>query len=268
LRYSILVNSTDSYEDCWNPFFFLFCKFWSSYNGKIYLNTETKDFSYPGLNITSIKNNIENPKDKITWSECLLMGLNKIETDIILYLQEDYFINNYVNFNEVNEFVDIMDKENIACIYLSHAGPHGPYLPTQNKKVYQVGKKAVYRISLQAALWKKVILKKYLRRHENSGQFEIFGTKRAQRQKDNICCIDVRNVNNYTGIIPYYPTGIVQGRWNKEAVFNLFNENQIKIDFEKRGFYNSQIVYRGKKITLKKIINRIKSILIGIRSYF
>ena len=67
--YAILINSTDSFEDCWHPFFKLFSKFWPNYEGKIYLNTETKDFKYHELDIVCIKNNISPPAKKNTWSE-------------------------------------------------------------------------------------------------------------------------------------------------------------------------------------------------------
>ena len=57
-NFSILVNTTDSFSDCWNPFFKLFKKYWPNYGGKIYLNTEIKDFKYEGLNIICIKNKL------------------------------------------------------------------------------------------------------------------------------------------------------------------------------------------------------------------
>ena len=257
--YSIIVNSTDSFEDCWFPFFLLFKKFWHNYNGNIYLNTETKDFYFPGLNILPIKNNIETPDKKITWSQCLIKAIEKIETDIILYLQEDYFINNYVNYNQISEFVNLMSRENISCIHLTPYGPGGPYLPTLYNKLYLVSQKAPYRICTQAALWKKEVLKKYLRHHENAWQFEIYGTKRSYRKKDTFYCINSNIFNNGELIISYYPTGIIHGRWNKEAVFKLFNENKIHIDFEERGFFSSKVKSSRKKITINKIINRIRS---------
>ena len=48
-KFSVFVNSTDSFEDCWFPFFSLFKTFWPEFGGKIYLNTEAKQFCYPGL---------------------------------------------------------------------------------------------------------------------------------------------------------------------------------------------------------------------------
>lgn len=257
--FSVFVNSTDSFEDCWYPFFYLFNKFCPDYKGKIYLNTETKAFSFPDLNIISIKNNIENPNKLVTWSQCLMRAIDIIETDIILYLQEDYFIKYYVDFKQILEFVNLMEKENVSCIHLTSYGPHGPYLSTPYKKLSLVDQKAPYRISTQASLWKKEVLKKYLRPHENAWQFEIFGTKRSHKKKDYFYCINNQTLNDGREIIPYQPTGIINGKWNKKAIFELFRDNQIKVNFEKRGFYNPQINRQKQKITLIKIINRFKS---------
>lgn len=55
MKYSIIVNTCDSYSDCWEPFFKLFSVFWKDCKGKIFLNTEYKDYSFPGLDITPTK---------------------------------------------------------------------------------------------------------------------------------------------------------------------------------------------------------------------
>ena len=55
MKYSVLVNTCDKFEDCWNPFFQLFCMYWQDYKGKIYLNTEYKDYSFPDLDIIPVK---------------------------------------------------------------------------------------------------------------------------------------------------------------------------------------------------------------------
>src|SRR5688572_20936347 len=99
--YSIVVNTTDSFEDCWQPFFKLFDKYWAGSKPSIFLNTETKDFSYSGLDITCSKVAGSNPTSRIAWGECLLRCLEKIDTEMILYLQEDYFINAPVRVDQI-----------------------------------------------------------------------------------------------------------------------------------------------------------------------
>ncbi len=77
---NLFINTTDSFEDCWLQFFILLKKFWPQFNGKIYLNTENKTFTFPSLNIISLKNGLHQSK----WTNCLLSGLMKVPDEYIL----------------------------------------------------------------------------------------------------------------------------------------------------------------------------------------
>lgn len=46
---TMMVSSTDSYEDCWNPYFLLMQKFWPDCPYPVVLNTEEKSYAYPTL---------------------------------------------------------------------------------------------------------------------------------------------------------------------------------------------------------------------------
>lgn len=52
---TLLVNSCDSYEDCWNGFFDLLLIQWQDFNMKVVLNTETKTYSHDGLSIETMR---------------------------------------------------------------------------------------------------------------------------------------------------------------------------------------------------------------------
>lgn len=236
-NFSILVNTTDSFEDCWFPFFKLFKKYWSDHTGKIYLNTEEKIFTYPPLHIVSIQNNIYRCHKKIAWSESLIRALDYINTDIILYLQEDYFLTDYVDNKKISYFASLLKQNNYSCIHLTGHATSGPILTTNNPYLWKISQKAPYRISTQAALWNKSSLKFYLRKKETPWEFEVLGTKRAHKIKDEIYCVNLKIFNKNNSLIPYTATGIVKGKWNKDKVCNLFMKNEINIDFQKRGFY-------------------------------
>ena len=236
-NYSILINTTDSFEDCWIPFFTLFKRYWPDYTGKIYLNTETKVFTYPGLNIVSIQNNKSTPDIKITWSECLLRALNSIDDDIILYMQEDYFLKDEVKTDLVEKYVQMM-QENAAmhCIHLTDQGVTPDKKSDTFEGLYSVKLKQRYRISCQAALWRKDTLKSYLRTYESAWEFEEFGSKRATIANDDFYVVDKEWVKlNQFEIIPYIFTGIIQGRWYEKTV-PLFQKHNIHVDYTKRGF--------------------------------
>lgn len=250
-QFSILVNTTDSFEDCWIPFFTLFKKYWPDYKGTIYLNTETKRVSFQGLNIVSIQNNLANSNYVPTWSECLLHALDVIPDVTVLYMQEDYFLHDFVKNDIIIELSSLISSTDIDCIHITDQATPGPFYKTDYSQLVEIGKKAPYRISTQAALWRKDVLRKYIRKNENAWQFEYYASKRAGIFKDklyNVTSILCKKDQNE--IIPYVFTGIIRGKWNKEVI-ELFSKNGIIVDYEKRGYYDT--------INTKKVLDRLKT---------
>ena len=45
---TIIVNTCDRFEDCWNPFFILLEKFWTNCQHPIILTTFDKKYDYSG----------------------------------------------------------------------------------------------------------------------------------------------------------------------------------------------------------------------------
>ncbi|MBD2594938.1 hypothetical protein H6G74_11430 [Nostoc spongiaeforme FACHB-130] len=250
---TILVNSTDSFEDCWQPFFTLFAKYWSDCPHPIVLNTETKVFSYPGLNIQCSQVGVNDDSGtRPSWSDCLIRCLDKINSQYILYVQDDYFLNDYVNTTILYDFLEIMECEGYSHIRLRETLGLGPYNPSSKYPLlWEIPQRANYRIGLQAGLWVKDRLKFYLEPNETGWEFERWGSIRARKIKDSFFC---QNLDYFNGqekyIFPYYPTGIVQGKWLEAAVVDLFKQNHIEVDYSIRGFY--QLNQKQKLIQLLK----------------
>lgn len=248
---TIIVNSSDDFEDCWAPFFKLFTQYWPNCHMKILLNTETINWHYPGLNLQCTQVGVG--VGKLTWSECLIRALALVDTPLVLYLQEDYFIEEPVNVLMLNELVDIMLSDaNIKHIELSRFGSNGLTYPTSNPNLWTVDHKASYRISTQAGLWRTDTLNSYLEPEENGWMFEIFGTIRARRRDD--CFLKVIYSTEQKSIFTYVHTGIIKGKWN-QAMPNLFAQHGIEVDFEKRGFYKETHWLIRKFSTFKKLLS-------------
>jgi len=264
-NFSILVNTCDKFEDCWNPFFKLFSIYWPQYKGKIYLNTEYKNFFYEKLTIIPVKG-CEFKKDAniITWSECLKRALERIDEDLILYVQEDYFFKNNVKNDIVNKYVGLMnDNKDIHCIHLTDQAVKGFEASKEHKGLNIVDLNQRYRVSCQAALWRKDVLMEHIRTYENAWQFEEFASKRSAILKHNFYVVDdTKVVLNKYEIIPYIFTGIVRGQWLEEVV-QLFKTHNIKVDYTIRGFLSE-----APKRTLKnKIIDKCKRLPILMKNY-
>lgn len=273
--FSIFVNTTDRFEDCWEPFFKLFTIFWPDYKGKIYLNTEKKSFVYPGLDIVSIKNcERSGDANTVTWSECLQRGWDMVDNDVILYLQEDYFFNAPVQNNKLDYYAKLVLEENISCLHLSSDSGRKSLLISRYPDLKEINQNAAFRISCQAAFWKKDALLKYVRKNENAWQFEYYGTMRARLIKDSFFYVSVVPESI---LIPYIQTGVINGKWKYEVV-GLFAKHDIDVDFTKRGFriqesptffkrIKDKIIWFPKALPSKMDLwkQRIKKLVGGIR---
>ncbi len=263
MKYSILINTCDKFEDCWDPFFKLWSIYWPDCKGRIFLNTEYKDYSYTGLNITPVKGCVgKRFKGKYApWSLCLHWALESIDTDIVLYMQEDYFLKDYVKNDIIESYVDLMHKNPmIKCIHLTDQA-----VGAQGKSEYDnlnvVKTKQRYRISCQAALWRKDELLSVIRDYENAWEFEGFGSQRSAIMNHLYLVVnrDWVKLDKFE-IIPYIFTGIVQGRW-KEQVVPLFKKHNIEIDYSKRGFLKDA----PRKPISKKIEYHLRKYSIMVR---
>jgi hypothetical protein len=238
---TILVNSTDGFEDCWEPFFKLFAIYWPDCAYPIVLNTETKTYTHPGLNLRCSRVGASAPEAKPSWSDCLIRCLDQIDSKYILYLQEDYFLNARVDVETIRSFVEIMAREGYAHIRLMalEAAEEQDHRPSPKYPLlWEISQRAHYRIGLQAGLWAKDRLRFYLKPGETGWQFERWGTLRAHKVKDTFFCQNIDHFNRQGRyIFPYTPTGIVRGQWFEPAVVDLFARHGIEVDYSARGFY-------------------------------
>lgn len=236
-QYSVFVNSTDAFEDTWAPFFRLLGQFWPNC-GEVVLNTERKSFECDGISVRSTRV-ARGGEQRIPWGECMLRALEHIPTELFIYLQDDYFLYDAVNVERVDEAAGIVAAEGLDCLRLMECGGAGPYEATEYPWLRAVSRRAAYRISLQAAVWTKTGMRKYLRAHESPWQLEVWGSRRAARIDGRIWAVSREFYGDgQRQIVPYVPTGIVKGAWNRAAVEDLFVAHDIQVDFTGRGWWD------------------------------
>jgi hypothetical protein len=234
-KFSILVNSCDGFEDCWNPFFTLLQRYWPECDARIFLNTETKDWTFDGLDITCTQVQ-GTAAERLTWSECLLKALDQVQTPLVLYFQEDYFIHQPVRHALIQEVTEYMHAHpEVGHVALTRHCSLGPYERHPEKWLQTIGQKARYRVSTQAGLWRVDALRSYVVPQENGWMFEIFGTWRSHRRHDTFLSTKWDPAAGGPAI-DYLHTGIIKGRWLSNMML-VFAQNGISMDFEKRGVY-------------------------------
>lgn len=259
---TILVNTSDGFADCWDPFFTLFSAYWPDCDRPIVLNTETRDYAFPHLAIRAARVAVGEPA-RLTWSRCLARCLDAVETPFVLYLQEDYFLEAPVRVDLVEAFLNVMRAGRADVVRLMECGGSGPWRLTADPLLWEVDRHAAYRVALQAALWRTAVLRRQLRMHESAWQLEVFGSARARRRRgENVLCA-ARDRFHGPGreIVPYRPTGVVKGRWERDIVVPLFARHGIDVDFSLRGFSDDPVVATRRRAFAKRLADRARSLL-------
>lgn len=251
---TIVVSSCDSYEDAWCPFFTLFKKQWPLCPFPIVLNTESKEYQFEGLDI-SIKK-LYKSNESIGWSHRLKKVLSEIDSEYVIMLLDDFFLEDLVNEAVINQCIEWMCADpKIAVFYFmpsSQVGSKdGKYdgfaLMPQNAR---------YRLNCQAALWRRNFLIKCLRDHENPWQFETWGSVRSRRYSEEFYAISDPKLK----VFDYdYGKPIIQGKWNIEEVQRIKEKFNIDINTDGLGIGKNDVI--RKRSLLNRVYTTIKSLL-------
>lgn len=257
--FTVLVNSCDAYQDCWEPFFCLFRKHWPDCDAPIVLNTESRSFVFQGLDIRCPCVS-RTAGRQLGWGGRLMRTLDVVETDIVLLILDDFFILSPVQTGVVRGFVDLMASDDLTHILLSEAP--GPNKPSPYPLLVARGQRAPYRLSLQVGLWNRDRLKSYLRPHESAWQTELWGSRRAWRKQDSFFCLDVEGHDRVLPVEYFDTGGIARGKWIESKVVPLFKAHGIGVNFSERGFYDPM----ERPTRLRRIRNRILTLPTELRS--
>ncbi len=246
-NYCLMMLTCDKYTDIWPAYFGQIKKYWKDYKGSIFINTE----KIRTLDI-ECSNKIIFPTELFEWdtpwSYRLLQCLQQVESDYVVFLLDDFILTDFVDSKEIDACIERMKLDpNIACFNFMPSP--GRYYEKAFERYELKDKNAPFRINLQAALWRKSFLLKFIRKHENPWQFESWGSIRARRFSDKIF-----HLEKDTKRVFIYPDGgiIADERWFGEiAIETLKREGYNDIDFSKRAIYHkgearkTEIVHRN-----------------------
>ncbi|MBM4022241.1 MAG: hypothetical protein FJ284_08370 [Planctomycetes bacterium] len=233
---AILVNSSDGFSDCWLPFFTLLETFWPDCIFPVYLNTESATYSHPRLEVTCLTHPSQPGGRRLPWSNRLLCALEAIPQRHVLYMQEDYFLDAPVRTEIVNECLRAVLDLGLGCVHLTPFGARRGRTVAERPYLVDVPRVSHYRVSTQAAIWDKRVLRWYLHPGETVWETEILGTVRAWSRPASIRTIDPTRLPGGP-VISYTGTGIIRGKWHP-AMVSLFAQHGLEIDFDRRGFHS------------------------------
>jgi len=213
---TFLVSSCDKYAVCWAPFCHGLKKYWPEHPQKLVFITNHK--------AASCGESFKVGEDQ-GWAHNLLAALEQVETDFILYAQEDYWIKSTVPDANIRNYLIYLETGQADMIRLYPApGPDAVW--EKDARLGVIVPNSQYRVSLQMTLWRKSTLFSLLNPSENPWQFEMKGTKRSQSHNGVFLCVSKRGFG-----VDYVFTAIKNGYWTEGAQNYAKNEG-IMIDFE------------------------------------
>ena len=232
---TLLVCGCDANVDILDPFFTLLKKYWPDLKYDIVLSTETTNYIFNGYKIINVHPN--NPNCACT--DRILDAIQKIKTKQIVFMLDDFFLSSKVDSKKISQIVEWLANDNkIACFTLW-------YILGKNKLSKYSGfderdKKAPYKLAVTAGIWnKKWLIKYYKNQHCNAWQFERRATERSykllfpgkffilQEKPDNILPYNLAEIGLYSGM------------W-MEKTKKIFDDNDIRMNYQKRGWYDPQ----------------------------
>lgn len=219
---SLMIMSCDKYDDVQKYFFEIWNRFVPWWKYPKYLVTEKKKYCYE--NVFTITSN------KKSWNERLTDALEKINTDYILYLQEDYFVGNYVSEDTIENILNIIEENNLNYYKLDNY-PKINNHKFDNNHISLIPNNKRYGINLLSAIIKVEWLKKQLPQGKaDPWKVESNFLNNVQNKFSGYvegCVVDT----NEPFKIRY---GVRHGKWWPSTI-NYFQKKGINIQVEPRG---------------------------------
>lgn len=258
---SVIVLSSDGYSDCWDPFFKLLkLNFEQIEEYEILLSTNNKDYKFNDLKIRTLTHGM------IPWSERLYLSLDEAKNNTVLVIIEDFFLRSKLNFEIFEKLLKLMKtEESIDHIRLRYIEDKYDVVESKFEYIQKISKTTKNRFLFLPGLWKKKVLKKYIRKFEGPYMAEKMGNLRSYVIEDGFYSISNDVVNNYGQIYDCYGSGaIYKGKWNKWVV-PFFKKHSIDIELSKRGIVDKKYEKKQRLNTKLGLINEpfstIKSFL-------
>lgn len=231
---------------------------WDNIPYPIVLNTESKNFMYDDLDIKCFQ--LYQANEKVPWGKRLIDTLSKIESEYILFMLDDFFLLDKVDDIRLNQCMEWMDNNHNIAVFSFLDTPGENIQDNKYPNFEKRPQNGEYRLNCQAAIWRREKLISYIRPHESPWDWEIYGSIRSSRYKEDFYSL----IENSKPIISYKfkEYGVIRGKWAPKTT-ELFDAYDIEIDFSQRGFYENY----NQKIN-DWYMNPLVRLIIKVRSYF
>lgn len=162
---SVIISSCDKYSYLWDIQLQLFDRYWPTCPYPVYMlseNSKVPSFDTQ-LNIKNFNTGKQStgPSD---WSDILIQALQSIDSEYIIYLQEDYVFTRPVDSQRLNELLDYVKEHkcNYVRFYTAPPGNGHQVQISEGVALREITPGSQWRTSLMVAVWRKETLQALL----------------------------------------------------------------------------------------------------------
>jgi hypothetical protein len=115
------------------------------------------------------------------WGQRMLAGLDEVTTDYTVFILEDYYLEEIITDQFLNDHVAILEEHGADKIMFDILCPYGAYsLTSLGSDLYSFNNHSQYLNSIQPSIWRTDYLRKVLKPNMSPWEFEIDGNPYAQ----------------------------------------------------------------------------------------
>lgn len=238
LECSVLIPSCDAYSDLWDGFFHLFHKFWPDCPFPVYLGVNQLQPSYPGV--------INAPAGHgRLWSNRVQDQISSLPTPYVLLMLEDFFLRRPVPTASLLKCArDWLELDGHCLRLVRRPGPN-TRLDGQ-PRIGILNRDAPYRVSTQAAIWKKSTLLGLMRPAESIWDFELHGTRRSWDYADGFYGV-------WRNQLPYGHHVVERGKWFPKEV-RWCRRMGVACDTQTRPIMSSREIWTWKRQKAQSVV--------------
>lgn len=202
---AIVVSSCDAFFDAWRPFLFFFRKHWGDCPFPVFLI----------VNRLRVRSNFLQPiavgPDR-DWASNMQIALPQITQPYLLYFQEDYFLTDQVQREQLAaDFAYAFERDAASFCFYGRSQLERDFVPL-NDRFGIVPRESDGRTRLQVTLWKKEVLQGILKPGETAWNMEA----RASDRTRDLLTLSYMGRENIP--IPYLMSAISRRLWTPEAI--------------------------------------------------
>lgn len=195
---TVVVGSCDAYNKLWKNFQICFDKYWDHQTNNIFITEQIPITNYTAKHFTPVLSNRKN------WGERMLEGIAQCETKYIFFILEDYFLHYKYSEEQLKEYIDLMDLNNIDRLQISPSDFQSyyncqyikPNYTISDDKYLRLEKHSLYSISMQPSIWNTNYLKYVLLPEYSPWEFEINGSQSISNDSRNHCIFVDSTIQN------------------------------------------------------------------------